>query len=201
MKFTYILLLIAAILIFTGFMVFNYFNSMDGRVSAKTGEGESGNTNIHDVSMKDIDGNVKNFSDYKGKVLLIVNVASFCGYTKQYTALEQIYQKYKDSGLEILAFPCNDFGSQEPGNADEIKEFCSTKYSVSFPLFEKVSVLANKSPLFEKLTNNSVTGNSEIKWNFEKFIVGKDGNILARFRSKVTPDDPELTAVIEKALK
>lgn len=200
MKLTYILLIIAGILASAGVMVYSYYNALDGRVAANAGEGESMNTNIHDVSMKDIDGNVKNFSDYKGKVLMIVNVASFCGYTKQYTQLEAVYQKYKESGFEILAFPCNDFGNQEPGEADEIKEFCSTKYSISFPLFEKVTVLADKSPLFEKLTNNSVTGTSEIKWNFEKFIVGKDGEILARFRSRVTPDDPEIITLIEKAL-
>ncbi|MGE5435709.1 MAG: glutathione peroxidase, partial [Syntrophothermus sp.] len=131
---------------------------------------------INGIVVKDIDGNDVNLSDYKGKVLLIVNVASKCGYTPQYKGLESLYEKYKDKGFEILAFPCNDFGGQEPGTNEEIKEFCSSNFNVKFKLFDKVKVLGSeKSPLYEVLTNNDVTGNGEIKWNFEKFLISKDG--------------------------
>ena len=141
-------------------------------------------------------------SDYKDSVLLIVNVASKCGFTKQYTGLQKIYQKYKDQGFKVLAFPCNDFGSQEPGSNEEIQEFCSLNFNVSFQMFDKVKVLGeNKSPLFEELTNNEVTGKSDINWNFEKFLIDKEGNIVKRFRSKTEPEDKELISLIEKELK
>ena len=158
--------------------------------------------NIKQVTVKDIDGKSVNLADYKGKVLLIVNVASYCGFTKQYSGLEQIYKQYKDKGFEILAFPCNQFGEQEPGTNEEIKNFCSSKFDVSFKLFDKIDVNgSNKSPLYSILTDNEVTGKADIKWNFEKFLIDKDGNIVARYASKVEPTSKELISAIEKELK
>jgi len=156
--------------------------------------------NISDLSVTDMDGKEVKLSDYKGKVLMIVNVASKCGYTKQYTGLEEIYKKYKDRGFEILAFPCNDFGGQEPGSNDEIRTFCESKYNVTFPLFDKIAVLGdNKSPLYQRLTENSEpTG--DIDWNFEKFIIDKNGDIAARFKSKVEPESEEVTSIIEEKI-
>lgn len=157
---------------------------------------------IGDFKVKDIDGKEVDLSIYEGKVVLIVNVASKCGYTKQYNGLEAIYNKYKDQGLVILGFPCNDFGGQEPGTNDEIKEFCSTKFSVTFPMMDKVSVLGeNKTPLFAYLTDNSVTGNKDIKWNFEKFLINKKGEIVERFVSKDEPEGEKITKAIEAQLK
>lgn len=157
---------------------------------------------IGDFKVKDIDGKEVDLSIYEGKVVLIVNVASKCGYTKQYNGLEAIYNKYKDQGLVILGFPCNDFGGQEPGTNDEIKEFCSTKFSVTFPMMDKVSVLGdNKTPLFAFLTDNSVTGTKDIKWNFEKFLINKKGEIVERFVSKDEPESDKVTKAIEALLK
>ncbi|MBK7266146.1 MAG: glutathione peroxidase [Ignavibacteriales bacterium] len=157
---------------------------------------------IGDFKVKDIDGKEVDLSIYEGKVVLIVNVASKCGYTKQYNGLEAIYNKYKDQGLVILGFPCNDFGGQEPGTNDEIKEFCSTKFSVTFPMMDKVSVLGeNKTPLFAYLTDNSVTGTKDIKWNFEKFLINKKGEIVERFVSKDEPEGEKITKAIEAQLK
>jgi len=158
--------------------------------------------NLADFKVKDIDGKEVDLSAYKGKVVLIVNVASKCGYTRQYTGLENIYKKYKDRGLVILGFPCNDFGGQEPGTNEEIKEFCSTKFSVSFPMVDKVAVLGDgKAPLFAWLTNNEVTGSKDIKWNFEKFLIDKDGKIVERFVSKDEPEGEKITAAIERELE
>ena len=157
--------------------------------------------NIYDYSVKDINKKEVKLSDYKGKVLLIVNVASKCGFTKQYDGLQEIYEKYKDQGFEVLGFPCNDFGGQEPGSNEEIAEFCSLNFNVTFPMFDKVKVLGDeKDPLFEALTNNSVTGKSNIKWNFEKFIIDKEGNIVDRFRSITKPEGKKITSLIEKEL-
>lgn len=162
---------------------------------------EQMNDNIKDISVKDINGNEIALSSYEGKVLLIVNVASFCGYTPQYEGLEEIYQTYKDKGFEILAFPCNQFGQQEPGTNEEIKEFCSTKYSVTFKLFDKIEVNGeNRSPLFERLTNCSAAEQGDVKWNFEKFLIAKDGTIVKRFRSKVEPTSEKITSAIETEL-
>lgn len=156
---------------------------------------------INGIVVKDIDGNDVNLSDYKGKVLLIVNVASKCGYTPQYKGLESLYEKYKDKGFEILAFPCNDFGGQEPGTNEEIKEFCSSNFNVKFKLFDKVKVLGSeKSPLYEVLTNNDLTGKGEIKWNFEKFLISKDGKIISRYPSNVEPESRVLIDEIEKQI-
>lgn len=155
--------------------------------------------NISDIIVTDMENNPVKLSDYNGKVLLIVNVASECGFTYQYAALEEIYEKYKSQGFEILAFPCNDFGEQEPGTNEEIKSFCTSTYDVTFKLFAKIKVLGEyKSPLYERLINNCVTETGDIKWNFEKFIISKRGRIVARFRSKIEPTDKKITDVIEK---
>ncbi|KAF0149359.1 MAG: Peroxiredoxin [Ignavibacteria bacterium] len=157
--------------------------------------------NIFDLTVKDINGKEVKLSVYKGKVLLIVNVASKCGYTKQYAGLEAIYEKYRDKGFEILAFPCNDFGGQEPGTNEEIQEFCSSTYNVKFKLFDKVKVLGEEqTPLYSRLTNSKNVEPGNVKWNFEKFLINKDGNIVSRYRSKVTPESEELTKAIEKEL-
>ncbi|MFA7289016.1 MAG: glutathione peroxidase [Melioribacteraceae bacterium] len=156
---------------------------------------------IYNITVKNMDGKEVKLSDYKGKVLLIVNVASKCGYTKQYAGLQKIYDQYKSKGFEILAFPCNDFGGQEPGTNEEIQEFCSSKFDVKFPLFDKVKVLGDsKAPLYSLLTNNDSVEKGDIKWNFEKFLISKDGKIVERFRSKVEPESKEMTSSIEKEL-
>ena len=160
------------------------------------------NNDISKLMVKDIDGKEVKLSDYKGKVLLIVNVASYCGYTKQYAGLEEIYKKYKEKGFEILAFPCNQFGQQEPGTNEEIKDFCSSKFDVTFKLFDKIDVNGkNQSPLYSILTDNEVTGKADVKWNFEKFLVDKNGNVVARYLSKVDPQSEELISLIEKEIK
>ena len=162
---------------------------------------DQNNDNVSDIIVTDMENNPVKLSDYNGRVLVIVNVASECGFTYQYAALEKIYEKYKSQGFEILAFPCNDFGEQEPGTNEEIKSFCSSTYGVTFKLFDKIKVLGeDKSPLYERLTNNSVTETGDVKWNFEKFIISKNGRIVARFRSKIEPTDKKITDVIEKEL-
>ena len=149
------------------------------------------------IKVKTMDGSEKPLSDYKGKVLLIVNVASKCGYTKQYDGLQKIYEQYKGKGFEILAFPCNDFGGQEPGTNEEIESFCKTNYNVSFPLFDKIKVLGGeKSALYAKLINFEPAG--DISWNFEKFLVDKNGNVVGRYKSKVKPE--ELAGDVERLL-
>jgi glutathione peroxidase len=156
---------------------------------------------IYDIKLKDIDGKDTSLSAYKGKVLLVVNVASKCGYTKQYSALEANYQKYKDKGFVVLGFPCNQFGGQEPGSNDEIKEFCSSKFNVTFPLFDKIDVNGEKRhALYTDLAGKDSPFPGDIKWNFNKFLIGKDGKILKRFESKATPDSPEGIEAIEAAL-
>lgn len=163
-------------------------------------KGTSMSNNIKDISVKDIDGKEIKLSGYKGKVLLIVNVASECGYTPQYEGLQKIYEKYEEEGLEILAFPCNDFGAQEPGTNEEIKNFCSSKYNVTFKLFDKIKIIGkDKSPLYEILINNT-DDRGDVKWNFEKFLIDKSGNIISRFRSKVKPESEELTKAVKELL-
>lgn len=156
-------------------------------------------TNVSDIAVKDIDGKDSKLKAYAGKVLLIVNVASECGYTPQYAGLQALHEKMSGKGLAILGFPCNDFGGQEPGSEAQIKSFCTENYKVTFPMFSKVSIKgADKHPLYTAL--QSATG-GEVGWNFEKFLVGKDGKVLKRFGSDVEPDSPELMAAIETALK
>ena len=156
---------------------------------------------VTNIAIKDIDGKPTSLKAYEGKVLLIVNVASKCGNTKQYTPLEAIYQKYKDQGLVVLGFPCNDFGGQEPGTNEEIKTFCSTKYPVTFPLFDKVKVKGEgKHELYEELTGKKGAFPGDVKWNFGKFLIGRDGTPLARFEPKTQPDSAEVVKAIEDAL-
>jgi len=158
--------------------------------------------NIYSYTVENIDKKEVPLSEYQGKVLLIVNVASKCGFTPQYKGLEAIYEKYKKDGFEILAFPCNDFGKQEPGTNKEIKNFCSLNYKVTFPLFDKIKVIGkDKTPLYKMLTNNFVTGKSSVKWNFEKFLIDRKGNVVKRFRSPVKPNSKKITTAIEKELK
>ena len=156
---------------------------------------------IQGIPVKDIDGKATSMKAYDGKVLLIVNVASHCGFTPQYKALETVYEKYKDKGFAVLGFPCNQFGAQEPGSNDEIKQFCSSKYNVTFPMFDKIEVNGpNRHPLYVELAGQNSPFPGEIKWNFTKFLVGRDGKILKRFDSRTTPDSPEVLAAIEAAL-
>jgi glutathione peroxidase len=156
---------------------------------------------LYDIPLKDIDGNSTSLKPYQGKVLLIVNVASKCGFTPQYKGLEAIYQKYSAQGLVVCGFPCNQFLSQEPGTDADIKEFCTSKYNVTFPMFSKLEVNgAQRHPLYVQLagTNSPFPGN--IKWNFTKFLIGRDGHIVARFGSTTKPESEELTKAIEAAL-
>jgi glutathione peroxidase len=156
---------------------------------------------IYDLPLKDIDGKDTSLKPYQGKVMLIVNVASKCGFTPQYTALEALHQKYKDRGLVVLGFPCNQFGGQEPGTDAEIKQFCSSKYAVTFPMFDKIEVNgANRHPLYVMLAGKESPFAGDIGWNFTKFLIGRDGKILNRYGSKVKPDSEEVTKAIEAAL-
>src|ERR1041385_6741740 len=156
---------------------------------------------IYDIKLKDIDGKDTTLAAYKGKVLLIVNVASKCGFTPQYKSLEATYLKFKDKGFVVLGFPCNQFGGQEPGTNEEIKQFCSSEYSVTFPLFDKIEVNgAGRHPLYAELAGKNSPFAGDIKWNFTKFLVGKNGEIFQRFESKITPDSPEVAHAIETAL-
>jgi glutathione peroxidase len=156
---------------------------------------------IYDIPLKDIDGNSTSLKPYQGKVLLIVNVASKCGFTPQYTALEALHQKYKGQGLVVLGFPCNQFAGQEPGTDLEIKQFCTSKYDVTFPMFDKLEVNgANRHPLYVRLAGKDSPFPGDIGWNFTKFLIGRDGKILNRFASPVKPNSAELTQAIEAAL-
>ncbi|MBC7785716.1 MAG: glutathione peroxidase [Burkholderiales bacterium] len=153
--------------------------------------------------VKDVDGNNVNLADHRGKVVLIVNVASKCGFTKQYTALEALNQKYKDRGLVIIGFPANNFKGQEPGTDLEIKAFCTGTYNVTFPIMSKISVKGDdKHPLYKFLTEPTTAGDfaGEIGWNFSKFLIDRTGQVYARYASAMKPDDPEFIAAIEKAL-
>ncbi len=156
---------------------------------------------IHEIAVKDIDGKDTSLGAYKGKVLLIVNVASKCGYTPQYQGLETVYEKYKGKGLTVLGFPCNQFGQQEPGTNEEIKQFCSSKYNVTFPMFDKIEVNGpNRHPLYVALAGDQSPYPGNIKWNFSKFLIGRDGKIIKRFDSKAAPESPEVIAAVEAAL-
>jgi glutathione peroxidase len=156
---------------------------------------------VHEIAVKDIDGKDTSLKAYKGKVLLVVNVASKCGLTPQYKALEAIHEKYKDKGFTVLGFPCNQFMGQEPGTNEQIKQFCSTKYNVTFPLFDKIDVNGPKRhPLYAELAGQDSPFPGDIKWNFGKFLIGRDGKIIKRFEPRTTPDAPEVTQAIEAAL-
>lgn len=155
---------------------------------------------LYDLKINSLDGKPADLGQYKGHVVLVVNVASKCGFTPQYAGLEKLYLDYKDKGFVILGFPANDFGQQEPGTPEEIAAFCSSKFGVTFPMFEKVEVLkkdANQSPVYQFLTASF----PEPSWNFCKYLIDKNGKVLKFFPSKVTPQDPELTGAIDAALK
>jgi glutathione peroxidase len=155
---------------------------------------------IYAIPVKDIDGKATDLSSYKGKVLVVVNTASKCGYTPQYEGLEKMYEKYKTKGVVVLGFPSNDFGGQEPGTNQEVHSFCKLKYGVTFPLFEKGAVKGpEKQPLFSTLLKMAPQSD-EIKWNFEKFLIDRQGHVVSRFLSAVKPDSPELVKAIEKVL-
>lgn len=157
---------------------------------------------VQEIPLKDIDGKDTSLKAYKGEVILVVNVASKCGLTPQYKSLEALYRKYKDQGLVIVGFPCNDFGAQEPGTPVEIKEFCSTKYDVTFPLMGKLHVKGpEQHPLYATLTGKDAKFPGEIEWNFGKFLIARDGTVVQRFSPKTTPDSTEVTAAVESALK
>ena len=158
---------------------------------------------VYSFTLNSIDGKPAPLADYKGKVVLLVDVASQCGFTPQYSALEAIYEKYKDQGFVILGFPANNFGAQEPGTNEEIKTFCTRKYSVTFPMYSKISVKGDdQAPLYAYLTKETGAGIAgEIKWNFTKFLIARNGQPVARFEPAVTPDSPEVISAIETALK
>jgi glutathione peroxidase len=158
---------------------------------------------IHDFTLTTIDGKAKSLADYRGKALLVVNVASKCGLTPHYQGLEALYEELRARGLEVLGFPCNQFGGQEPGSDADVKEFCSTRYGVKFPMFSKLEVNgAGRSPLYAWLTSQATApdGPGDIKWNFAKFVVGRDGRVRARFAPTVEPGAAELRAAVEAAL-
>jgi glutathione peroxidase len=155
---------------------------------------------IYDFTMDDIDGKPVSLSQYRGKVLLVVNTASLCGNTPQYSELEKMYETYQEKGFEILAFPANNFGQQEPGTNAEIKGFCLTKYSVSFPLFSKISVKgSDKHPLYQYLTEQSPFP-GEVEWNFQKYLIDRSGNIVARYHHRTKPLSDEIVRGVETAL-
>jgi glutathione peroxidase len=156
---------------------------------------------VYSLRMKSLDGKPFSLQDYKGKVVLLVNVASKCGYTPQYKGLQALQEKYHAKGFTVVGVPCNDFGSQEPGSSEEIRKFCTDNYKVTFPLTEKVHVKGpEQHPLYARLTGKEAEFPGDIKWNFGKFLIGRDGKILKRFDSGTTPESPELTSAIESAL-
>jgi glutathione peroxidase len=177
---------------------------------------------IYEIPLRRIDGSASSLAEFQGSVMLIVNVASACGLTPQYTGLEQVYEKYRDKGFKVLGFPANDFAAQEPGTNEEIMEFCESKYSVQFPMFQKIAVKGEtQHPLYHYLTTAKTdaygdkdsglrktlaqhglgpTNDTDIVWNFEKFLVGKHGEVVARFAPDITPDDPRITQAIESEL-
>jgi glutathione peroxidase len=157
---------------------------------------------VLDHEVKLLDGTTKSLADYRGKALLLVNTASECGFTPQYADLQEVYAKYKDRGLEVLAFPSNDFGAQEPGTPEQIREFVDKQYSVEFEMFDKVVTKGDdKAPLYKTLTEETPDGiKGEVKWNFTKFLVDPQGRVVQRFESPVSPSDPQVTAAIEKVL-
>jgi glutathione peroxidase len=167
----------------------------DGSIVAASGP-------VLDHTVKLIDGKDKSLADYRGKALLVVNTASECGFTPQYADLQEVYAKYKEQGFEVLAFPSNDFGGQEPGTPEEIRKFVDSKFDVEFEMFDKVVINGDdESPLYKTLTDETPEGiKGDVKWNFTKFLVDPQGHVVQRFESAVSPTDPELTAAIEKVL-
>lgn len=172
-----------------------YFSTFQGGFSMALA-----GTDFYEVSVESIEGKALHLSDFKGKVLLIVNTASECGYTPQYQGLEKLYETLSPKGLVVLGMPCNQFGGQEPGSDPEIRKFCELRYGVHFPLLKKADVKGPyQHPLYRYLLSQS-EDKSDIHWNFEKFLIGKTGKLLGRFKSNVEPNDPTLVALIQKAL-
>jgi glutathione peroxidase len=158
-------------------------------------------SSLYDHAVERIDGQALPLSEFRGKPVLLVNVASKCGLTPQYEGLEALYRKYQDQGLAVIGLPCNQFAGQEPGSEEEIQSFCSLNYDVSFPLTKKIEVNGDgRHPLYQFLAGEGAEFPGDILWNFEKFLVGKDGQVVARFNPKVQPDDPDLVGAVEKAL-
>ena len=158
---------------------------------------------IHEIELPRLNGKPESLSDYAGKVVLAVNVASKCGFTPQYAGLEALYERYSDRGFVVLGFPSNQFRGQEPGTAEEIQEFCSVNYGVTFPLFDKLDVKGEgQHPLYSILSEfpDDAGKAGSVAWNFEKFLIGRDGRVVRRFRSKVTPEDPKLVEAVEALL-
>lgn len=180
------------------------------------------NSPLYDIPLNRLDGSSSSLAGFKGQVLLIVNLASQCGFTPQYAGLQNLFERYQERGLQVLGFPCNDFAGQEPGEAEEIQSFCTSKFNVQFPLFEKININSEpRHPLYAWLIEAQPTAlapvnsdlraklaeyqllpkqESDVLWNFEKFLIGRDGQILNRFSPDTTPDDPRLIATIESAL-
>ncbi|RJO64134.1 MAG: glutathione peroxidase [Myxococcales bacterium] len=180
--------------------VVGLFSGRVSQVQAEETKGIQATGSIYDFSMKRLDGAMESLSAYKGKVVLIVNTASKCGLTPQYEGLEKLYETYGPKGFVVLGFPANNFLWQEPGSDPEIAAFCSSKYNVTFPMFSKISVKgADKHPLYVYLTERSPFP-GEIKWNFQKYLIGRNGYLIAQFDPKVTPEDPKIVAAIEAAL-
>jgi len=158
---------------------------------------------VHDIGVKTIDGEETTLAEFKGKAVMVVNVASKCGFTPQYEALQKLYNDYHDRGFEILGFPCNQFGGQEPGSNEEIKEFCSLNWGVTFPMFDKVDVNGDgQHPLYAELTKHpDHKGNAgDVGWNFEKFLISPEGEVVARFRTNAKPDAPYMVSAVEEQL-
>ncbi|HMU55547.1 MAG TPA: glutathione peroxidase [Nitrospira sp.] len=190
------LIAISTLVMSSGFM----FGLPDAHAAEEGPLMASKTASLYDFTMDDIDGKPVNLKEYQGKVLLVVNTASLCGNTPQYTDLETLYEQYHEQGFEVLAFPANNFGQQEPGTNAEIKGFCLTKYSVSFPLFSKISVKgSDKHPLYEYLTEQSPFP-GEVEWNFQKYLIDRSGNVVGRFHHRTKPLAPEVVKEVERVL-
>lgn len=190
------LIAISTLVVSSGFML----GLPDARAAQEGPLMASKTASLYDFTMDDIDGHAVNLKQYQGKVLLVVNTASLCGNTPQYTDLETLYEQYHEQGFEVLAFPANNFGQQEPGTNAEIKGFCLTKYSVSFPLFSKISVKgSDKHPLYQYLTEQSPFP-GEVEWNFQKYLVDRSGNVVGRFHHRTKPLAPEVVKEVERVL-
>lgn len=199
-----ITLLATAILIITSASCSSSLALMGDNKSAAKESVKMAEKSVLEFTMKNIDGKDIKLDDYRGKVLLMVNVASRCGYTPQYEGLESIYRKYKDQGLVVMGFPANNFMGQEPGTNEEIKTFCKTKYDVTFPMFSKISVAGDDiHPLFRFLTSKETNPeySGDISWNFNKFLVDRTGNVVNRFATGEKPESDKIAQAIEKALK
>jgi glutathione peroxidase len=193
---------LSILIIMIGLLLFFGFQAAQAQKQMKTGEKQM--PSIYDFTVNDIDGNPVKLEQYEGKAILIVNVASNCGNTPQYKGLQELYSKYADKGLVILGFPANNFGGQEPGTNEQIKEFCTTNYSVTFPMFSKISVKGEDiHPLYKYLTSEETDPAfaGDITWNFNKFLINPSGKIVARFDSKDKPESEKVVKAIQLALK